>query len=126
LEIRWNSVARIARKDCDTDSILDEIENAVGGWHFLDNVRFEPGLRTLFEEPSMQCRMRPLRTRNDQRARSEIGKSDLSAAVRRLRAGKHRMKTLKTEWELRKIIPVERRQCQGRLECPASDGFECF
>ncbi len=75
LKIRRHRIARFARQDCDSDSILDEIENTVGGWHFLDDVRLEPCLRALFEEPSMQCGMRPLRTRDDQRKRSQIGKS---------------------------------------------------
>jgi hypothetical protein len=91
LKIRRHCVACLAGKDCDSDSILDEIENAVGRWHFLDDVWLEPGLRTLFEKPSMQRRMRPLRARNDQWTRSQIGESYLSGAVRALGAGEDSM-----------------------------------
>ena len=75
LKIRRHRIARFAGQNCDPDSILDEIENTVRGWHFLDDVRLEPCLRALFEEPSMQRGMRPLRTRDDQGKRSQIGKS---------------------------------------------------
>jgi hypothetical protein len=34
LEIRRHSVARFAWQDCESGSILDEIENAVGRWRF--------------------------------------------------------------------------------------------
>ncbi|MGA8088653.1 MAG: hypothetical protein WCA10_15195 [Terracidiphilus sp.] len=97
MKIRRHCVTCLAGKDCNSDSILDEIENAVGRWHFLDDVRLEPDLRTLFDEPSMQRWMRPLRARNDQWTCSEIGESYFSGAVRALGTGKDSMQALETD-----------------------------
>jgi hypothetical protein len=126
LKIRRHSVARFAGQDCDSDPILDEIENAVRGWHFLDDVRLEPGLRTLVKEPPTQSGMRPLRARNDQGTRSQIGESYLSGALRGFGTGEDRMQALETEWDLFEIVSVERRPCQACLEHATFDGFECF
>jgi hypothetical protein len=82
LKIRRHTVAGFAGQDRNSDSILDEIENAVGRGQLFNNVRPEPGLLTLLEQPTTQRRMRSFRTRNDQGTRSQVCESYLSGAVR--------------------------------------------